>query len=181
MVFSKKVLTFFFTPKKWENRPQKLLIIGPTPFISQSSPDQRPTAQNWFFILVNLGTRHLFSYLWIKAKERSLTLMSITIVSVFGICNSFYSIYYILRTPDFNNRDAITHSTARVFAVINSSANIVIYIVFNSKFRETFVSLISRFSFEVTEDPTKWGKLQETSRHVVSKSPCPKLYIIEEK
>ena len=88
----------------------------------------------------------------IKAKERSLTLMSITIVSVFIICNSFYSIYYILRTPDFNTRDAYTHSTARVFAIINSSANIVIYIVFNSKFRETFVSLISRFSFEVTED-----------------------------
>ena len=90
----------------------------------------------------------------IKAKERSLTLMSITIVSVFIICNSFYSIYYILRTPDYNTRDEYTHSTARVFAIINSSANIVIYIVFNSKFRETFVSLISRFSFEVTDDST---------------------------
>ena len=29
-----------------KNGPQKLLIIGPDPFISQSSPDQRPTAQN---------------------------------------------------------------------------------------------------------------------------------------
>ena len=105
----------------------------------------------------------------IKAKERSLTLMSITIVSVFVICNSFYSIYYILRTPDYNTRDAYTHSTARVFAIINSSANIVIYIVFNSKFRETFVSLISRFSFEVTEDSTTSGKVQTTSRDVVSK------------
>ena len=52
------------TPKKWKNGPQKLLIIGPNPFFSQSSQDQRPTAQNWFFILWNLGTRHLFSYLW---------------------------------------------------------------------------------------------------------------------
>ena len=51
------------TPKKWKNGPQKLLIIGPDPFISQSSPDQWPTAQNWFSILWNLGTRHLFSYL----------------------------------------------------------------------------------------------------------------------
>ena len=54
----------FLTPKKWKNGPQKLPIIGPDPFISQSSPDQRPTAQNWFFILWNLGIRHLFSYLW---------------------------------------------------------------------------------------------------------------------
>ena len=53
------------TPKKWKNGPQKLLIIGPDPFISQSSPDQLPTAQNWFFILWNLRTRHLFSYLCI--------------------------------------------------------------------------------------------------------------------
>ena len=63
IVFSKKILKIFLTPEKWKNWPQKLLIIGPDPFISQSSPDQRPTAQNWFFILWNLGTRHLFSYL----------------------------------------------------------------------------------------------------------------------
>ena len=51
--------------KTLKNGPQKLLIIGPDPFISQSSPDHspQPTAQNWFFILWNLGTRHLFSYL----------------------------------------------------------------------------------------------------------------------
>ena len=70
IVFSKKILNFFLTPKKWKNGPQKLLIIGPDPFISQSSPDQRPTAQNWFFILWNLGTRHLFSYLWLTTLCR---------------------------------------------------------------------------------------------------------------
>ena len=64
--YFQKNFDFFFTLKKWKNGPQKLLIIGPDPFISQSSPDQRPTAQNWFFILWNLGTRHLFSYLWGK-------------------------------------------------------------------------------------------------------------------
>ena len=30
------------TPKKWKNGPQKLLIIGPDPFISKSSPDHSP-------------------------------------------------------------------------------------------------------------------------------------------
>ena len=42
MVFPKKILNFFLTPKKWKNGPQKLLIIGPDPFISQSSPDHSP-------------------------------------------------------------------------------------------------------------------------------------------
>ena len=65
--FGVKIFFFnFLTPKKWKKGPQKLVIIGPDPFISQSSPDQWPTAQNWFFILWNLGTRHLFSYLCIK-------------------------------------------------------------------------------------------------------------------
>ena len=52
----KKKFKYFFDPENWKNGPQKLLIIGPDPFISQSSPDQRPTAQNWFFILWVLGT-----------------------------------------------------------------------------------------------------------------------------
>ena len=49
--------------KNWKKHPKKLLIIGPDPFIPQSSPGQRPTAQNWFSISWNLGTRDLFSYL----------------------------------------------------------------------------------------------------------------------
>ena len=59
------VKIFFLPWKSEKNGPQKLLIINPDPFISQSSPDQRPTAHNWFFILRNLGTRDLFSYLWV--------------------------------------------------------------------------------------------------------------------
>ena len=42
MVFSKIFFKNFLTPKKWKNGPQKLLIIGPDPFISQSSPDHIP-------------------------------------------------------------------------------------------------------------------------------------------
>ena len=41
-VFSKKLKRKFLTPKKWKNGPQKLLIIGPDPFISQFSPDHSP-------------------------------------------------------------------------------------------------------------------------------------------
>ena len=41
------------------------LIICQNPFIPRSSPGQRPTAENWFSISWNLGTRDLFSYLCI--------------------------------------------------------------------------------------------------------------------
>ena len=39
IVFSKKNLNLFLTPKKWKNGPQKLLIISPNTFISHFSPD----------------------------------------------------------------------------------------------------------------------------------------------
>ena len=42
MVFSKTFLKIFLTPKKGKNRPQKLLIIGPDPFISQSAQTYGP-------------------------------------------------------------------------------------------------------------------------------------------
>ena len=42
MVFSKKILKSFLTPKKLKNGPQKLLIIGPDSFFQLSSPDHSP-------------------------------------------------------------------------------------------------------------------------------------------
>ena len=42
ILFSKKKDNFLFHPEKVKNRPQKLLIIGPDHFISQSSPDHSP-------------------------------------------------------------------------------------------------------------------------------------------
>ena len=83
-----------------------------------------------------------------KDLERRLTKMSITIVMVFTVCNSFYTIYYILKSKamltTFDKR--YLHSTARIFAIINSSVNVIIYGVFNSKFRETFCSLFCKRS-----------------------------------
>ena len=42
----KKIIEYFFDPEKLKKNTQKLLIIGPNPFITQSSPGQQPTAQN---------------------------------------------------------------------------------------------------------------------------------------
>ena len=54
----------FFDPEKVKKQASKVAHNPPNPlfFTVQSRP--QPTAQNWFFILWNLGTRHLFSYLW---------------------------------------------------------------------------------------------------------------------
>ena len=41
-IFSKKNEINFLSIKTLKNGPQKLLIIGPDPFISQSSPDHSP-------------------------------------------------------------------------------------------------------------------------------------------
>ena len=61
----KQLLTVFFNLEKVKKQASKFAHNRPNPFFSQSSPDHSPqlTAQNWFFILWNLGTRHLFSYL----------------------------------------------------------------------------------------------------------------------
>ena len=90
-----------------------------------------------------------------KAKERNLALMCITIITVFVIFHSLYSIYYILKKLHMLNHfgTQYIHSTARFFAIINSSTNIIIYLVFDEKFKKTFISMFTRLSFE-TEDPT---------------------------
>ena len=78
-----------------------------------------------------------------KQQERNLTWMGITIVIIFVICNSFYVIYYILKsTGIMSTFDKLyLHSTARFFAIMNCSVNIIIYCYFNTKFREPLVSL----------------------------------------
>ena len=66
MVFSKKIKKKIFDPEKVKKRASKVAHNRPRPFYLTVQPRPQPTAQNWFFILWNLGTRHLFSYLWVK-------------------------------------------------------------------------------------------------------------------
>ena len=59
----KKNLKTFFDPEKVKKQASKVAHNRPTPFYFTVQPWPQTTAQNWFFILWNLGTRHLFSYL----------------------------------------------------------------------------------------------------------------------
>ena len=45
-------------------KTSKVAHNRPRPFFPTVQPRLQPTAQNWFSISWNLGTRHLFSYLW---------------------------------------------------------------------------------------------------------------------
>ena len=49
-----------------KKRVSKVAHNPPRPFYFTVQPRPQPTAQNWFFILWNLGTRQLFSYLCLK-------------------------------------------------------------------------------------------------------------------
>ena len=53
--YLKKKLNQSFLYKNFKERTSK---------VAHNRPRPQPTAQNWFLILWNLGTRHLFSYLW---------------------------------------------------------------------------------------------------------------------
>ena len=73
------------------------------------------------------------------------------LVTVFVICNSFYSIYFILRGLKIISSKATVsqylYPTACVFTVLNSSVNVIIYGIFDMKFRRVFVSLFCGICF----------------------------------
>ena len=83
----------YFNPKSKHQRPLAvpcwklrkiivfLVLLAQTLlFHSPVQPRPQPTAQNWFFILWNLGTRHLFSYLC--AECTALTSLTITLIGL---------------------------------------------------------------------------------------------------
>ena len=70
----------FFDPKKVKKLASKVAHNRPRPFYSTVQPRPQPTAQNWFSILWNLGTRHLFSYLC--AECTALTSLTITLIGL---------------------------------------------------------------------------------------------------
>jgi len=57
---------FFFAHEKLKKPPKKVAQNRPRPLFPTNQPRPQPTAQNWFSISWNFGTRHLFSYLWIS-------------------------------------------------------------------------------------------------------------------
>ena len=95
--------------------------------------------------------------------------MGVILVVIFVGCNSFYMIYYIMEGLDLKNNvllwranDMYIHSTARIFAIINSSVNVFIYGAFNKKFKDTFLSLFCKCCSIAKGNQDKTEKNNET-------------------
>ena len=54
------------------------------------------------------------------------------------------------------------HSTARIFAIINSSVNVFIYGAFNKKFKDTFLSLFCKCHINAKGNQDKNEKNNKT-------------------
>ena len=80
-VFKKKIKTIFDL-EKVKKQASKIAHNRPRPFYFTVQPRPQPTAQNWFFILWNLGTGHLFSYLWLEFKVVLYLLKKIGLINV---------------------------------------------------------------------------------------------------
>jgi hypothetical protein len=64
--FQKKI-KLFFVHKNLKKQASKVAHNQPRPFYFTVQPRPQPTANNRFFILWNLGARHLFSHLWCES------------------------------------------------------------------------------------------------------------------
>ena len=70
--YNVKNIYFFliFAHEKLKKPPKKVAQNRPRPLFPTNQPRPQPTAQNWFSISRNFGTRHLFSYLWLKSNKK---------------------------------------------------------------------------------------------------------------
>ena len=79
-----------------------------------------------------------------QSMEAKITKMSIIIVIIFVVCNSFESILFILHSQEILRRDVIQdylRSIGDVLMVFNSSVNAIIYGAVSSQFRATFLQM----------------------------------------
>ena len=79
-----------------------------------------------------------------QSMEARITKMSIIIVIIFVVCNSFESILFILHSQEILRRDVVQdylRSIGDVLMVFNSSVNAIIYGAVSSQFRATFLQI----------------------------------------
>ena len=124
-----------------------------------------------------------------QRQERKMALMMMTIVIVFVTCNIFSSLVWILF---FNFKEdckftiAYLWSTSVLLETLNSSVNVIIYAVFNKKFRILFVEMFCsgfrkkeqlkgpvRTSGRVTLGPLLYGPVPSPSPSPFATSSTP--------
>ena len=124
-----------------------------------------------------------------QRQDRKMALMMMTIVIVFVTCNIFSTLVWILF---FNFKEvckftiAYLWSTSVLLETLNSSVNVIIYAVFNKKFRILFVEMFCscfrkkeqlkgpvRTSGRVTLGPLLYGPVPSPSPSPFATSSTP--------
>lgn len=108
-----------------------------------------------------------------QSMEARITKMSIIIVIIFVVCNSFESILFILHSQEILRRDVgqdYLRSIGDVLMVFNSSVNAIIYGAVSSKFRSTFLQI---FCCKGEENKSKISKT-DSSNVVIPNSKLPR-------
>jgi hypothetical protein len=81
-----------------------------------------------------------------QAMEFRITLMTIVIVVIFMVCNSFESLLFILHSHDLLNRNIVEDYLRPIcdaLMIFNSSVNVLIYGAVSSQFRAAFCEMFS--------------------------------------
>ena len=108
-----------------------------------------------------------------QSMEARITKMSIIIVIIFVVCNSFESILFILHNQEILRRDVVQdylRSIGDVLMVFNSSVNAIIYGAVSSQFRAKFLQI---FCWKGEEKKRKISKT-DSSNVIIPNSKLPR-------
>ena len=89
-----------------------------------------------------------------QAVEFRITLMTIVIVVIFVVCNSFESLLFILHSQELLYRNIVEdylRPICDVLMVFNSSVNVLVYGTVSSQFRTAFYEMFSCLQIRVSE------------------------------
>ena len=79
-----------------------------------------------------------------RSRERKLTLMMFCVVILFILSNTHFLSHILLGTNCISEKTfSILRPIYSLLYVINSSANLFIYLYFNNKFRDHFIAIFS--------------------------------------
>ena len=104
-----------------------------------------------------------------QAMEFRITLMTIAIVVIFVVCNSFESLLFILHSQDLLYRNIVEEylrPICDVLMIFNSSVNVIIYGTVSSQFRAAFYEM---FSCLQTEKKST-GRRKKNSSNIIPSS-----------
>jgi len=104
-----------------------------------------------------------------QAVEFRITLMTIVIVVVFVVCNSFESLLFILHSQELLYRNIVEdylRPICDVLMVFNSSVNVLVYGTVSSQFRTAFYEMFS--CLQIRKEKESTGSKKNSSNIIPS-------------